>query len=60
MCNTLKVRSYNHGVHGASMTFMKAKILSHIMGEEYEIDKDKEAIVIGLTGFAREMIFAEN
>ncbi len=59
MCNLLRVRSYNHGAHGASMTYMKAKILSHIMGEEYEIDKNKEAIVIGLTGFAREMIFTE-
>ena len=59
MCNVLKVRTYNHGSHGASMTYIKAKLLSHIMGEEYEIDRNKEAIVVGLTGFAREMIFAE-
>ena len=60
MCNVLKVRAYNHASHGASMTYMKAKLLSHILGEEYEIDNKQEAVVVGLTGFAREMIFAEH
>ncbi len=56
--NHLKVRPYNHGIHGCSMTQIKGLIMQHIIEGLYE--KEKEAIVIGLTGFAREMIFAED
>ncbi len=54
-CSELKVRCYNHGSHGASMTEIKGWLLQDIV--EKKIDKVKEAVFVGLTGFAREMIF---
>ena len=57
MCSLLKVRCYNHGQHGSSMTQMKGNIVQHIIDGLYE---PNEAIVVGLTGFAREMVFAED
>ena len=56
--NHLKLRCYNHGIHGCSTTQVKGLIVQHMVQGLYE--KQKEAIVVGMTGFAREMVFAED
>ena len=57
MCNTLKVRCFNHATHGASMTEIKGRLFNDVI--EGNISSS-EAVDVGLTGFAREMIFSEN
>ena len=57
-CEALKVRCYNHGSHGSSMTEIKGTLLQHIVEELH--NPKQEAIFVGITGFAREMVFASD